>query len=203
MSDGPMKPQLWTPRPVAETVEVYRDWAGTYDADIGARGYATPGRIAQALSERVPLDTPILDFGCGTGLSGLALRKAGFTRIDGTDITDAMVAEAEKKGIYNKLWVSEPGQQPAAPGHYGAIVAAGVISLGAAPPEALGPLGLAVARGDLIVLSFNDPTLENGTYDAYLNRSIADGLFKQLSRIHGPHLEDMGMGSDVIVLERL
>ncbi|MFN3145311.1 MAG: hypothetical protein ACE368_08595 [Paracoccaceae bacterium] len=30
-------------------------------------------------------DAPILDFGCGTGLSGLALKCGGFTTIDGMD----------------------------------------------------------------------------------------------------------------------
>lgn len=198
-----MKPQLWTPRPVEETVDVYRDWAETYDADVAERGYATPGRIAETLAGVLSRTAPILDFGCGTGISGAALRQAGFTTIDGTDITDAMVDLARPKSLYRKLWVGEPGAVPAEPGTYDAIVAAGVVSLGAAPPETLGDLISAVAPGALIILSFNDPTLEDGSYDAYLASRIGDGSVEQVSRAHGPHLADMEMGSDVILLRRL
>ena len=61
-------PSLWTPRPVNETIAVYADWADNYDAEITSRGYRTPDRLAAALSKFVPADTPILDFGCGTGI---------------------------------------------------------------------------------------------------------------------------------------
>jgi len=37
-------------------------------------GYDTPRRIAAALKPYVQLNDRILDFGCGTGLSGLALQ---------------------------------------------------------------------------------------------------------------------------------
>lgn len=198
-----MKPQLWTPRPVAETVQVYRDWAKDYDADVGARGYATPARIATALAALIPLDTPLLDFGCGTGVSGAALRTAGFTTIDGTDITDAMLDIAKTKDIYHKLWLGTPGEVPATAGTYGAIIAAGVISLGAAPPETLDLLIAATAPDALIALSFNDPTLQDGSFDLHLQTCIASGNLALVSREHGPHLADMDMGSDVIILRRL
>lgn len=203
MAKTPMKPQLWTPRPVAETVAVYRDWAKDYDADVGARGYETPARIAQALVPHLPLDTPILDFGCGTGISGAALVRAGYHVIDGTDITDKMVEIAQTKDIYRKLWISEPGAVPATPGHYGAIVATGVISLGAAPPETLDLLIAALGPNALIALSFNDPTLADGSFDAVVDARISGGQLALVSRSHGPHLAEMEMGSDVIVLRRL
>jgi len=75
MSDKHMKPDLWTERPVNETLDVYADWAESYDADVTERGYVTPARIAEAL---MPLladdDRPVLDYGCGTGLSGRGWR---------------------------------------------------------------------------------------------------------------------------------
>ena len=136
MTKDILKPQLWTPRPVEETIEVYTDWAANYDSDVGVRGYHTPRRLAEALSAHLPdRDAPVLDFGCGTGLSGLALRAAGIAPLHGTDITPAMLDIAKPKGAYDRLWQSEPGKLDTAPGTYRAIVAAGVVSLGAAPPE--------------------------------------------------------------------
>jgi predicted TPR repeat methyltransferase len=200
----PIQPQLWTERPVEETIAVYRDWAASYDDDLAKRGYQTPMRIAQALLPfRDQITGPILDFGCGTGLSGLALKAAGFGPLHGVDITAEMLALAESKAVYDKLWLGTPGTVPAQPGDYGLIVAAGVISLGAAPPETLGQCLDALAPGALLALSFNDPTLEAGTFDAALLEQVTQGRAEVLVREHGPHLDDIGMGSDVMVLRRL
>ena len=52
---------------------------------MAASRYATPVRIAAALRQMASPGDPILDYGCGTGLSGAALREAGFALVDGTD----------------------------------------------------------------------------------------------------------------------
>ena len=193
-----IKPKLWTPRPVTETVELYTDWADTYDDDLARRGYATPERIAKALAPHLKPGDLILDFGCGTGLSGQALKDMGLGPIHGTDITEAMVTLAGAKGIYDKLWVSEPGAAPDT--GYAAIVATGVVSLGAAPPETFDLLLDALPPGGLFALSFNDPTLEDGRFDARVAARSADAEI--LVREHGPHLASESMGSDVLVLRR-
>lgn len=199
-----MRPQLWTERPVEDTMVVYTDWAESYDADVGGKGYHTPGRIAAALAQHLSDKSAlILDFGCGTGLSGTALRAAGFDNLHGTDITPAMVDLAGPKGIYRKLWVSVPGELDASPGQYSAIVAAGVVSLGAAPPETMDMLINALSPGGLLAMSFNDPTLADGRFQTQLETHLAAGRIKTLFRAHGPHLDDMEMCSDVMVLTRL
>lgn len=203
MSKQPLNSGLWTPRPLAETIAVYSDWADSYDADLAKRGYQTPTRIAAALRAQMQDDGPILDFGCGTGLSGIALQKLGFTPLHGTDITRNMVEKAEAKGVYEKLWIGESGEPPCQPGTYKAIVATGVISLGAAPAETMDTLLQALGPGDLFALSFNDPTLADGSYDKKLNALVESGGLEILSRQHGPHLDDMDMGADVIVTRRL
>ena len=69
-----------------EAVEFYDDWADSYDEELGALGYVTPKRCAEALiSVGADPSQPILDIGCGTGVSGAALKAAGFQKIDGVD----------------------------------------------------------------------------------------------------------------------
>ena len=87
------------------------------------------------------------------------------------------------------------------PGDYAAIVATGVISLGAAPPEMLGVLLEALAPGGLLAFSFNDPTLASVDYPAALEAALATQA-ELLFREHGPHLSEKVTGSDVIVLCR-
>ncbi|MFT7106690.1 MAG: putative TPR repeat methyltransferase [Yoonia sp.] len=197
-----LRPSLWTPRPVKETIAVYADWADNYDAEVTGRGYITPDRLATALTEFAPLDTPILDFGCGTGIGGAALIRAGFQTIDGTDITKEMLTKAESRGIYRKSWHSTPTDMRFATGDYAVIVAAGVISLGAAPAEALRPLVDKLAPDGLLALSFNDPTIGDQSYIDALAAVCDAGLVEVIFREHGPHLDDVGMGSDIIVLRR-
>ena len=198
-----LRPALWTPRPVEETIAVYADWADTYDAEVTARGYRTPERLAKALAQFAAQDSSILDFGCGTGIGGAALRAAGFTKIDGTDITKEMRAKAAARGVYDTTWDSTPGDPGFADGAYEVIVAVGVISLGAAPPETLAPLVAKLPSGGLLALSFNDPTLADDSYEQALADVCQDGTTEVIFREHGPHLEDVGMGSDVVILRRI
>ena len=91
-------------RDAAETRKLYDDWAASYEAELGENGYATPGRCAAALAKYIPdASRPVLDFGCGTGLSGLAFRAAGFSTIDGVDLTDEMMEQARATGAYRDL----------------------------------------------------------------------------------------------------
>ncbi len=200
---------LWTPRSSEDTRALYSEWAASYDADITAMAYATPDRVAKALLSLSP-DTaqPILDFGCGTGLSGLALHNHGFSCIDGTDITPEMLdqahAKATSKGpVYRKLWQGKIGEVGINPSDYNIIIATGVISMGAAPPEMLAVVIDALAPDGLLAFSYNDPTLADPAYMAALAEIIDSGKAEQVFREYGPHLNEKVTGSDVIILKRL
>ena len=183
----PTKFPLWVPRPVEETLEIYADWASHYDEDLAEAGYDTPRRIAAALKPYVQLNDRILDFGCGTGLSGLALQNAGFTSIDGLDISEPMLEKARARALYTNLWQGRPGEiTGVTEGQYSVIIAAGVVSGGA-----------------VIGLSFNDPTVAHGSYDAVLTAEISQGRVELLFRENGLHLREPPMGSDVLILRRL
>ncbi len=202
MSKDNFDPKLWTPRSVEETQAIYRDWASTYDDDVLKSGYVTPMRIATALAKHAGLGMPVLDFGCGTGLSGQALIDAGFTTVDGTDINPEMLELAKGKAIYRKLWKSEPDEAPVDVGAYQTIIATGVVSLGAAPPETLDMLLNLLPSQGLLALSFNDPTLAHESYTSKLDGILEDGSASMIEREHGPHLPEKGMGSEVIVLRK-
>ena len=88
-------------------------------------------------------------------------------------------------------------------GKYEVIVAVGVVSLGAAPPETLSMIIDYMAPNGLVGLSFNDPTITSGSYDNVLDKEISVGRVSVISREYGPHLFEPHMGFDVIVLRRL
>lgn len=208
MADQTKSDKLWTHRTTAETQKIYADWADTYEADVTAMAYATPDRIAAALLNVTDdVTAPILDFGCGTGLSGLALRKAGFTTIDGTDISPEMLQHATAKEfagrpLYRTTALGNPDDTGIKQGSYPIIVATGVISLGAAPPELLTQLLASLDSGGILAFSYNDPTLADPAYTNALDAHIQSDTIKLLFREHGPHLSDQVKGADVILLQR-
>lgn len=197
-----LRPQLWKPRTVEETISVYADWADTYDKEVTERGYKTPARLADVLAKFADKQSLILDFGCGTGISGAALKTLGFEHLHGTDITAEMLDKATASGLYEKTWLSTAGDMDFEQGSYDVIVAVGVVSLGAAPPETLSALIDKLGIGGYLAFSYNGPTLEDGSYVKALDDEIACGRVECLFRKNGPHLEDVGMNSDIIVLRR-
>ena len=82
----------------------YDQWSGSYDNDLANIGYIAPAVAAETLSKQdIDRTKPVLDAGCGTGLTGLQLQKCGFDRIIGLDISTASLAKARQKGCYQEL----------------------------------------------------------------------------------------------------
>lgn len=181
--------------------DYYDKWAETYEAEVAQNAYATPGRCASALvATGVALETPILDFACGTGLSGEALRDAGFIVIDGMDLSDGMLEKARAKGLYRTLMkVASDAPPPVALGDYAIITAIGAIGPGAAPAEVIAPLIDALTSGGYFVISLNDVALEHLEFPAALKAQTHTTL---VSKERGPHLPGIDVQSTVYVLRK-
>lgn len=196
--------KVYEARDAEGTRKLYDDWADSYDAEVAGEGYATPGRCAAALAQHIDDPTlPILDFGCGTGLSGQALRQAGFTTIDGLDLSADMLEQARAKGIYRNLAQIEAGAPLShAPGTYAAITAIGVIGAGAAPLSVFDTLMAGLGTGGRLVLSFNDHALADPQHEAKLAHYTDSGQAKLLFKEYGDHLPGIGVKSNVYVLAK-
>jgi predicted TPR repeat methyltransferase len=194
--------KVYDARDGTATRALYDAWSASYEEEVARHGYATPGRCAEALARFMPDRTlPILDFGCGTGLSGLALKLAGFPTIDGLDLSAEMLAKAERKRLYRSLAVIEADAPlPHLPGTYAAIAAIGVIGAGAAPISVLHRLMTGLGRGGRLVLSFNDHALQDPGFEAGLNEWLDCGAAQLLFKEYGPHLPGIGLKSNVYVL---
>lgn len=191
-------------RDAASTRQLYDDWAASYEAEIAENGYATPGRCAAALRaySKDP-QFPVLDFGCGTGLSGLALKLNGFTCIDGVDLSAEMLEQARAKQIYRRLdQIAPDAPLSHAPGDYAAIAAIGVIGAGAAPISAFDTMMAGLASGGLLVFSFNDHALEDPANEGRLNEYLDCGAARLLFKEYGDHLPGIDLKCNVYVVEK-
>lgn len=183
--------------------DFYDAWSSSYEDEVAENGYATPGRIAKALKKFCALDSSILDFGCGTGLCGVAMQNLGFQRIDGMDVSPEMAKVARDKGIYGNLTVIDPSAPPPIErGRYDVIVACGVIGAGAAPVSVFDDLMSALASRGLFVFSYNDHALADPVYEAKVNEYLDCASAKLLFRDYGPHLPGRNMKSMVYIVEK-
>lgn len=83
---------------VASLFERYADGFETHL--VGVLGYRAPEILASKLRAR--RFRRMLDLGCGTGLCGEAMR-AQCDRIDGVDLSPAMVGAARARGVYDSV----------------------------------------------------------------------------------------------------
>lgn len=194
--------KAYTARDAASTRVLYDDWAASYEAEVGEQGYATPGRCADALKHYAnDMSAPVLDFGCGTGLSGLALKLAGFETIDGVDLSAEMLDGARSKNVYRHLDQIEAGADLPRK-DYALCAAIGVIGAGAAPIDVLHILMRALPRDGKLVFSFNDHALDDPANEAGIAEWTDCGAARLLFKEHGPHLPGIGLKSNVYVLEK-
>ena len=187
-----------------DVAEFYGGWAGNYEDELKESGYATPLRCAAALAERVEdRDRPIIDLGCGTGLSGLALRDAGFTTIDGCDLSEEMLSRAREKGVYRELAVADlSADLPMPPGAYAHAAAVGCLSPEYMPVTVLDDILKALAPKGCLVFSLNDHAAADGTMMGRICELCDAGGAELLHRSHGRHLPGIGLASTVFVLRR-
>jgi len=186
-------------RPGPGMTEIYDDWAASYDEDLIQAGYATPTRIAAALGRcGANRDAALLDIGCGTGLSGQALARAGFGTLDGLDPSEGMRRMAAGKGVYRRLAASPGALAPP----YKLVTACGAIGAGAAPLGLFDTAWGLLAPGGMFAFSFNDHTLEDPAYEARVNRAVRDDGATLLLREAGAHLPAKGLGAVVYVLRK-
>ena len=187
------------------TKDLYRDWAATYDEEISANGYASPVRTAEALVKcGATLDGPVLDIGCGSGVSGLFLRDAGFTELHGSDFSPEMLALAKDKSIYQSLHqadLRDPFEFVTEP--FPVIAAIGVLAPGHAGPEVIATVVELLTVGGLFGFSMNDHTLENSGYLEEIARMIHEKRIRVRWQDYGDHLPGIELNSMIMVLERL
>lgn len=97
----------------ADYVErLFDNFSATFDEVLTSIEYDTPKKIGRILNEVIKPEMDsldILDAGCGTGMCGEYLRPFAKNAIGltGVDLSEKMLEEAVKKGLYNYLLKSD------------------------------------------------------------------------------------------------
>ncbi|MBL8584748.1 MAG: class I SAM-dependent methyltransferase [Rhizobiaceae bacterium] len=174
--------RVYTARSGDELAAAYSDWSSEYDAETAALGYCLPFVIAAWLARYVPAGAgPILDAGCGTGLSGPYLRALGYQAIDGLDFSAEMLAHARRRGAYRDLvGAALGGPLPLPDDSYAAFFSTGVFTEGHAPANSLDELVRLVRPGGHAVFTVRDVVFETGGFASQIEALSAAGRWRRL-----------------------
>ncbi|XP_066911817.1 ribosomal protein L11 methyltransferase-like [Clytia hemisphaerica] len=99
-------------RQAGKIIDYYNNTASVYNEALEQAGYTDTTVYCSTLlkeylsgerGENKIAELEILDLGCGSGLTGVALQKVGFKLIDGVDPADKMLQVAREKSVYRNL----------------------------------------------------------------------------------------------------
>jgi predicted TPR repeat methyltransferase len=157
---------------------IYDDWAQAYDQDLQALGYSYPPALAGLVGRYVrERDAPILD--AGAGIVGEVLAILGYTRLTGIDLSDGMLAVARAKGVYAELKNQILGERLDFPDDaFAAVVSAGVLTSGHAPPSCFDELIRVTRSGGHLIFTLSTPVYEGGGFRTKLEALSRQGVWR-------------------------
>ena len=149
-----------------ELEERYDQWAKDYNSDLEVDfGWLGPQRAARVFASQVPRHARVLDAGAGTGLVGQALSELGYSQLFAMDLSQGMLEEARKKGIYlelRQMVMGEPLDYPT--DSFDAVISVGVLTVGHAPASSFDELIRIAKPGGHIVFSLRPDVYETGGF---------------------------------------
>lgn len=183
---------------VEKVSSFYDTWSDRYDKDVEEQQYAAPVFAVDFFMEfqkQIPRknnsfsDIRIMDAGCGTGLTGLALQKSGYTNIDGCDISQKMIDVAMETKVYQSLYNDTDinNMSGFADNQYDAVISCGVFTPGHVFPEALKELQRITKKPGFIVLVTRISYYNATNFQEVCDTLKQEGAVHSIMRIEGPY----------------
>lgn len=176
------------PRESSQVAKYYDDWAIEYNESLAGWNYDAPEQVASILRAELPPDSVILDAGCGTGLSGRALSSAGFTTIDGIDVSPRSLEIATISDTYRSLQTMDMQRFPLTipAGQYDGLICVGVFTYLTDSAGTLREFSRIVRSGGIIVMTQRSDLFIEREFESVLADIAGEGLIRRV-RISEPH----------------
>ena len=176
---------------------VYNIWADSYENYVKNLDYQGPQSLVFTLNNyfsniQINKKIDILDFGCGTGLLGLEIKK-NFIKdfnLDGIDISTNMIEKSKQKNIYSNLWNLDIGKDKLDK-KYGVIVSSGVFLEGHAPLSLINNLIDFTNKDGLLFITFRQSYIDNNKqeFDLYTKKNQKIKIIKNLDINYLPNIK--------------
>ena len=163
-----------------ELTERYDQWAKDYESDLDEDfGYLGPQCTVDFFRRYVPKEAKILDAGAGTGLVGLLLDKLGYKDLTAMDLSEGMLEESRKKGVYRAFHQMVRGEPlDYETNSFDAVVSVGVLTVGHAPASSFDELIRVTRPGGYIVFSLRPDVYRDSGFKEKQEALKAEGKWK-------------------------
>ncbi|KAF2170799.1 hypothetical protein M409DRAFT_18772 [Zasmidium cellare ATCC 36951] len=206
--NNPLIAQIYAAQTPSELQTLYNSWASKYNQDLSEQDYQAPTHVAHAILKHFPGARTAFDAGCGTGLSGLALKASlsGLEVLDGVDLSEGMLEEARGTGVYTSLEPCDLTKplDDAEDGAYDVVICVGTLTHGhVGPVPALGEFVRVVKEGrGVVAATVLDDIWEGEGFKREVERLEREGMVEVLGRESMPYRRAAGVHARVLVLRK-
>jgi predicted TPR repeat methyltransferase len=184
---------------------LYDDWAETYDKDlIDDLGYVADAEACRRFEALVPdRSARILDAGCGTGLVGRRLQRAGYHDIHGNDYSPKMLQQARATGAYRSLAQHDLALPVETDRLYDAAISVGVFAFSVPSAEHLVNITVSLKPGGHALVTVNGKAWREVDWPAKLqgfDQRHADARLVEIQTID--YLTAEGIDGRLLILQR-
>ena len=155
-----------------EVMKYYDEWGikNKYDQDMIDWKYSGPKETVEVFKKYTKnKDIKIFDAGCGTGLVGVELKKFGFNKYDGADLSQKLL-DLVPKGLYENLTKVDLNKPiDLKDNTYDAVMCVGTFTFGHVKPQALDEFIRITKNKGLICFTINEGIHEEYGFDKKIN----------------------------------
>ncbi|MER8950788.1 class I SAM-dependent methyltransferase [Mesorhizobium sp. M0809] len=179
---------------VGRLTNFYREWASSYELDVGLDGYCGPmivaelaGAVQTAYLAKQRTAIAILDAGCGTGLVGVELERLGFRLIDGIDLSEEMAEQARQTRVYRHVRGDVDLNGPLSDydsASFDITVCCGAFTLGHVRPDGLRELARVTRPNGFIIASTRKSYAEATSFEDEVLRLQDAGVLVAAQRLN-------------------
>ena len=165
-----------------EVTEYYNDWAKTYEDSVKSWNYVAPEYATRLLLKYGEIDGCICDAGCGSGLTGEALKEGGFNSIIGFDLAPDFAKVAQEKKVYEEVHVLNMHEKPFrySDNEFAGLICIGVLTYVEGVPDALREFARITKPGGMVIFSHRTDMVDDPKFQEDLKRIETDNIWKEV-----------------------
>lgn len=170
-----------------EVEDYYNNWAKDYDKNIREWKYDAPEVSAQMLRKYSEVDGTVCDAGCGSGLTGVALKEAGFDSIIGFDLTPDFADVAKTKGAYKDVHIVNMHERPFRydDNEFANLICIGTLTYIENVPAVLREFARITKPGGMVIFTHRTDMIDDPEFQEKLKAIEADNVWKEVL-VSGP-----------------
>jgi len=166
-----------------EVMKYYDEWGikNKYDQDMIDWKYSGPKETVEVFKKYIKnKDIKIYDAGCGTGLVGVELKKFGFNKYDGADLSQKLL-DLVPKGLYENLTKVDLNKPiDLKDNTYDAVMCVGTFTFGHVKPQALDEFIRITKNKGLICFTINEGIHEEYGFDKKIEELARQNKWKKI-----------------------